>query len=165
MSIRFWGFFEWWFETQFLPCVPWGIVVFLDNARFHRRRYLCVLASRVGVFLVFYRVGKCRLAVLLNVVVQSSSCVWGYLPLYCPALFPCRRFAFRLGSWFLRLSSKAGPILLLIGPYLGALPAYSADFNRIENRLSSMKRALPDLMSKCETLQGAVYTYFARFNS
>jgi hypothetical protein len=39
------------------------------------------------------------------------------------------------------------------------LPAYSADFNRIENRWSSMKRALPDLIPKCETLQGAVYTH------
>jgi len=46
-------FFEWWFETQFLPCIPRGSVVFLDNARFHRRVKLCVLAALVGVFLVF----------------------------------------------------------------------------------------------------------------
>jgi len=46
-------FFEWWFETQFLPRVPHGVVVFLDNARFHRRKYLFALASRFLVFLVF----------------------------------------------------------------------------------------------------------------
>ena len=46
-------FFEWWFETQFLPNIPCGAVVFLDNARFHRRVKLCVLAALVGVFLVF----------------------------------------------------------------------------------------------------------------
>ena len=46
-------FFEWWFETQFLPLVPKGIVVFLDNAMFHRRKYLSVIAAAVGVFLVF----------------------------------------------------------------------------------------------------------------
>ena len=27
-------FFEWWFETQFLPWIPRGAVVFLDNAWF-----------------------------------------------------------------------------------------------------------------------------------
>jgi hypothetical protein len=87
-------FFEWWFETQFLPRVVCGVVVFLDNAWFHRRRQLCALAAVAGVF----------------------------------------------------------------------LPAYSPDFNRIEHKWSSMKRALPDLMPKCENLQDAVYTHFAVSN-
>jgi hypothetical protein len=90
-------FFEWWFETQFLPRVLRGMVVFLDNARFHRRRQLYALAALAGVFLVF-------------------------------------------------------------------LPAYSPDFNRIEHKWANMKRALPDLMPKCENLQGAVYTYFTASN-
>ena len=47
------AFFEWWFGTQFLPLVPKGIVVFLDNARFHRRKHLSVIAAAVGIFLVF----------------------------------------------------------------------------------------------------------------
>ena len=46
-------FFEWWFETQFLPNVSRGTVVFLDNASFHRRAQLFALAVRAGVFLVF----------------------------------------------------------------------------------------------------------------
>ena len=46
-------FFEWWFETQFLPRVPCGVVVFLDNTCFHRKKHLFALASRFLVFLVF----------------------------------------------------------------------------------------------------------------
>jgi hypothetical protein len=80
-------------------------------------------------------------------------------------MFPCRRFAFRLSSSFLRLSSKAGPILLLIEPYLGALPVYSPDLNRIECRWADLKRVLPDLMPKCETVQEAVYAHFGVCNS
>ena len=90
-------FFEWGFETRFLPRVVRGMVVFLDNARFHRRRQLYALAAVAGVFLVF-------------------------------------------------------------------LPAYSPDFNRIEHKWTNMKWALPDLMSKCENLQDAVYTRFAVSN-
>ncbi|MDR0373188.1 MAG: transposase [Nitrososphaerota archaeon] len=43
--------------------------------------------------------------------------------------------------------------------FLVFLPAYSPDFNRIENRWANMKGALVDLAPKCETLQETVYTY------
>ena len=49
--------------------------------------------------------------------------------------------------------------------FLLFLPAYSPDFNRIECRWANLKRALPDLMPKCETLQEAVYTHFEECNS
>jgi len=91
-------FFEDWFENQFLPCVPRGVVVILDNASFHRKKKLSVIAERVGVFLLF-------------------------------------------------------------------LPAYSPDFNRIECRWANLKRALPDLLPKFETLQEAVYAHFGGCNS
>ena len=90
-------FFQQFIISQFLPRVARGMVVFLDNARFHRRRQLYALSAAVGVFLVF-------------------------------------------------------------------LPAYSPDFNKIECKWSSMKRALPDLMPKCENLQEAVQTYFTASN-
>ena len=38
---------------QFLFLVSRGVVVFLDNVRFRRRKWLYVLAGVVGVFLVF----------------------------------------------------------------------------------------------------------------
>ena len=38
---------------QFLPCVLWGMVVFLDDAMFYRRCQLFALVALVGVFLVF----------------------------------------------------------------------------------------------------------------
>jgi len=91
------AFFEWWFETQFLSRIPHGVVVILDNARFHRRKQLYALAARAGVFLVF-------------------------------------------------------------------LPAYSPDYNCIEQQWANMKRALVDLAPKCETLQEAVYTHFGWCN-
>jgi transposase len=49
--------------------------------------------------------------------------------------------------------------------FLLFLSAYSPDFNRIENRWANMKRALPDLMPDCGTLQEAIYTHFGRRNS
>jgi transposase len=91
-------FFEDWFEKQFVPCVPKGVTVILDNASFHRKKKLALIASCVGVSLLF-------------------------------------------------------------------LPAYSPDFNRIECRWANMKHALPDLLPKCETLEGAVYTHFGWCNS
>ena len=91
-------FFEDWFENTFLPCVPVGVSIILDNASFHRKKKLAVIAERADVALLF-------------------------------------------------------------------LPAYSPDFNRIENRWANMKRALPDLIPKCETLEGAVYNHFNYSNS
>jgi transposase len=81
-----------------LPCVAVGVTVILDNAGFHRKKKLAIIAERAGVFLLF-------------------------------------------------------------------LPAYSPDFNRIENRWANLKRALPDLMPDCETLQEAVYTHFGECKS
>ena len=39
------------------------------------------------------------------------------------------------------------------------------DFNRIEWWWANLKRALPDLLSGCETVQEAVYNYFKQGNS
>ncbi|MDR2700555.1 MAG: transposase [Nitrososphaerota archaeon] len=59
--------------------------------------------------------------------------------------------------------------LLLIaeraGVFLLFLPVYSPVFNCIECRWANLKRALSDLMPKCETLQEAVYTHFEEYNS
>jgi transposase len=41
------------------------------------------------------------------------------------------------------------------------LPAYSPDFNPIENDWANMKRALRDTVSFCDLLQTAVYDYWA----
>jgi len=38
---------------MFLPCAPVGVTVILDNAYFHRKKKLAVIAERVGVFLLF----------------------------------------------------------------------------------------------------------------
>ena len=91
-------FFEDWFETMFLPCVPKGVVVILDNASFHRKKKLATIVERAGVSLLF-------------------------------------------------------------------LPAYSPDFNKIENRWANMVRALPDLTPNCETLEEAVHNHFNNSNS
>jgi len=85
-------------KNSFCLVFSLGLGVILDNASFHRKKKLLVIAEWVGVFLLF-------------------------------------------------------------------LPAYSPDFNRIECRWSSMKRALPDLLPKCETLEGAVYAHFNHSNS
>jgi hypothetical protein len=47
-------------------------------------------------------------------------------------------------------NTKAGPILLLIGPYLGALPVYSADFNSIEFMWVYVKSVLRKLKARVE---------------
>jgi hypothetical protein len=39
------------------------------------------------------------------------------------------------------------------------LPAYSPDFNEAEKKWANMKRALPDLIPKCGSLEMAVYSY------
>jgi hypothetical protein len=46
-------FFEDWFENMFVPCVPKGVTVILDNASFHRKKKLAIIASCVGVSLLF----------------------------------------------------------------------------------------------------------------
>jgi transposase len=60
---------------------------------------------------------------------------------------------------------KLAVIVERAGVFLLFLPAYSPGFNRIEPRWANMKRALPDLMPKCETLQEAIYTHFGECNS
>ncbi|MDR2700168.1 MAG: transposase [Nitrososphaerota archaeon] len=60
---------------------------------------------------------------------------------------------------------KLSVIVERVGVFLLFLPAYSPVFNCIECRWANLKCALPDLMSKCETLQEAVYTHFEEYNS
>jgi transposase len=45
------------------------------------------------------------------------------------------------------------------------LSPYSPDFNPIEKKWANMKKALPDIAPKFDTLQGAVYNYFEHSNS
>jgi len=52
-------FFEDWFENTFLPCVPVGVTVILDNASFHRKKKLSLIAERAGVSLLFLPVYSC----------------------------------------------------------------------------------------------------------
>ncbi|MDR2699646.1 MAG: transposase [Nitrososphaerota archaeon] len=59
---------------------------------------------------------------------------------------------------------KLAVIVERVGVFLLFLPVYSPDFNRIGPRWANMKRALPDLMPKCETLQEAIYTHFGECN-
>jgi transposase len=60
---------------------------------------------------------------------------------------------------------KLSVIVERAGVFLLFLPAYSPGFNRIESRWANMKRALSDLMPKCETLQEAIRTHFGERNS
>jgi hypothetical protein len=61
---------------------------------------------------------------------------------------------------FFSSQEKISIIAGCVGVSLLFLPAYSPDFNRIECWWANMKRALPDLLPVCETLEGAVYTHF-----
>ncbi len=71
-------FFKWWFEAQFLSVVVRGMVVFLDNARFHCRRQLYALAVTVGVFLVFLPV--------YSPVFNRIECKWSSMKCALPDL-------------------------------------------------------------------------------
>ncbi|MDR2700018.1 MAG: transposase [Nitrososphaerota archaeon] len=66
-------------------------------------------------------------------------------------------------AWF-RRRRQLYALAAAVGAFLVFLPTYSPDFNRIEHKWVNIKRALPDLMPKCENLQGAVYTHFAASN-
>ncbi|MDR2204398.1 MAG: transposase [Nitrososphaerota archaeon] len=47
-------FFEAWFGNMFVPCVLSGVAVVLDDAGFHRKKCLSVIAERmVGIGLLF----------------------------------------------------------------------------------------------------------------
>ncbi|MDR2699579.1 MAG: transposase [Nitrososphaerota archaeon] len=73
-------FFEGWFESQFLPCVPKGVMVILDGVSFHRREKLLFIAERVEVFLLF-----------LSVYLPDFSrieCRWANLKCALPDLMP-----------------------------------------------------------------------------
>jgi len=45
--------FEFWFETMLLPSLEPGGVIVMDNARFHRKSVLSVLADRAGCYVLF----------------------------------------------------------------------------------------------------------------
>jgi transposase len=47
------AFFEQWFEGALLPVVPKGYTVIMDNASFHRKPVLSLMAAKVGVRLLF----------------------------------------------------------------------------------------------------------------
>lgn len=44
------------------------------------------------------------------------------------------------------------------------LPAYSPDFNKIENTWANMKQALIDTIPNCENIASAIYQYFGVSN-
>jgi transposase len=46
-------FFEDWFEWELIPAIPEGSVVILDNASFHRKSQLALIAEKYGVGLLF----------------------------------------------------------------------------------------------------------------
>ena len=46
-------FFEEWFEEVLLPLIPKGFTIIMDNARFHRKKRLFLLALAAGVKLLF----------------------------------------------------------------------------------------------------------------
>jgi transposase len=46
-------FFEDWFEFELLAVVPQNALVIMDNASFHRKKYLFKIAERYGVNLLF----------------------------------------------------------------------------------------------------------------
>jgi transposase len=66
-------------------------------------------------------------------------------------------------AWF-RRRCQLYALVAAVGVFLVFLPMYSSDFDGIEPKWVNMKCALPDLMLKCENLQGAVYTHFAASN-
>ena len=45
--------FVFWFEKQFLPALPPGAVIVMDNASFHRKAQLIPLAQKYGFCLIF----------------------------------------------------------------------------------------------------------------
>lgn len=45
--------FEWWFVNILLPMLTFGMVIIMDNASFHRKAALKVLAEKAGVSVVF----------------------------------------------------------------------------------------------------------------
>ena len=45
--------FEDWFEFDLLSVVPCGYTVIMDNARFHNKKRLRIIAGRYGVHLLF----------------------------------------------------------------------------------------------------------------
>ena len=45
--------FVFWFEKQFLPALPPGAVIVMDNASFHRKAQLIPLAQKYGFRLIF----------------------------------------------------------------------------------------------------------------
>ena len=47
------AFFEDWFEYELIPAIPKGSVIILDNASFHRKKQLGIIAMRRGVILLF----------------------------------------------------------------------------------------------------------------
>jgi transposase len=47
------AFFEDWFEFELLALIPKNTLVIMDNASFHRKKYLYKIASRYGIYLLF----------------------------------------------------------------------------------------------------------------
>ena len=85
--------FEWWFVTMLLPILGIGSVIIMDNASFHRKEVLRVLAEKAGFSIIF-------------------------------------------------------------------LPAYSPDYNLIENFWASLKKQLRKIIENFSTLSDAVSACF-----
>lgn len=68
-------FFEDWFEFELIGLLPENALIILDNASFHRKRYLCKIAAKYGMRLLF-------------------------LPPYSPDLNPIEKSWANLKRWF-----------------------------------------------------------------
>lgn len=73
--------FEAWFETRLLPALPEKTVIVMDNASFHRKKRLSLLAEMAGLRLIF-------------------------LPPYSPELNPIEHF----WAWLKRYLRKVLPL-------------------------------------------------------
>ena len=75
-------FFVGWFENQFLSYVSVGVTIILDNASFHRKKKLAVIAS--GLVLV------CCFCLLILADFNRIECRWANMKRALPDLmFGC----------------------------------------------------------------------------
>jgi len=99
---------------------------------------------------------------VMSILLMGCFLSGGLRPSFCLG-FLVGRWCFWIMPGFHR-KKQLYALAAVAGVFLVFLPAYSADFNRIEWWWANLKRALPDLLSGCETVQEAVYNYFKQGN-